>query len=91
MVGFDINKERIEQLKSGIDITKECSSDQMKLAKKLSYSASSDDIRDAQIYIVTVPTPIDNVNRPDLSHLQMASKNFYCLLLQNLSNSNSRF
>jgi UDP-N-acetyl-D-glucosamine/UDP-N-acetyl-D-galactosamine dehydrogenase len=74
VIGFDINKTRVEQLKSGEDITNECSADQLQAAQKLSYSSSVHDIKDAQIYIVTVPTPINNVNRPDLRPLEAASK-----------------
>lgn len=74
VVGFDINKTRIEQLGLGLDITYECSTDQLQAAKNLVYSSSIDDIKDSQIYIITVPTPIDNVNRPDLRPLQAASK-----------------
>ena len=74
VVGFDINDMRVEQLKSGEDVTNECSGDQLKAAKNLEYSSSLDDIRDARIYIVTVPTPIDSVNRPDLRPLEAASK-----------------
>ena len=47
---------------------------QLRKAKNLKYSNSLEDIRNAKIYIVTVPTPIDNANRPDLRHLQAASK-----------------
>ena len=74
VVGFDINKTRVEQLQSGRDVTNECSFEQLQAAKGLNYSSSLDDIRDAQIYIVTVPTPIDSVNRPDLRPLEAASK-----------------
>ena len=74
VIGFDINKRRVEQLKSGEDVTNECSSAQLKVAKNLEYSSSLDDIRDARIYIVTVPTPIDIVNRPDLGPLEAASQ-----------------
>ena len=74
VIGFDINNARVEQLKSGEDVTSECSVDQLKAAKNLKYSSSLDDIRDAQIYIVTVPTPIDGVNRPDLRPLEKASR-----------------
>lgn len=74
VVGFDINNARVEQLKSGKDVTNECSIDQLSAAKNLEYSSSLDDIRDARIYIVTVPTPIDGVNRPDLHPLEAASK-----------------
>ena len=74
VVGFDINKTRVEQLKSGLDVTNECSTEQLQAAKDLEFSSLLDDIRNARIYIVTVPTPIDNVNRPDLGPLTAASK-----------------
>lgn len=74
VIGFDINKIRVAELNSGVDVTKECSADQLQAAQMLRYSSSIDDIRDVQIYIVTVPTPIDKVNRPDLSPLKTASK-----------------
>lgn len=74
VVGFDIDKIRVEQLKSGLDVTNECSFHQLKAAIKLDYSSSLDDICDARIYIVTVPTPIDIVNRPDLRPLEAASE-----------------
>ena len=74
VVGFDINDKRVDQLKSGQDVTHECSLDQLKASKNLQYSSSLEDIRDAQIYIVTVPTPIDSVNRPDLGPLEAASR-----------------
>ena len=74
VVGFDINSKRVEQLKCGQDVTHECSLDQLKAARRLSYSSSIGDICDAQIYIVTVPTPIDIVNRPDIRPLEAASK-----------------
>ena len=74
VVGFDINETRVEQLKSGEDLTRECSADQLREAKYLNYSSALEDIRDARIYIVTVPTPINNVNRPELRPLEAASK-----------------
>ena len=74
VVGFDINQQRVDQLKTGLDVTNECSVDQLQASKKLDHSSSLDDIRDARIYIVTVPTPIDSINRPDLRPLQAASK-----------------
>ena len=74
VIGFDINKTRVEQLNTGVDVTNECSNEQLQAAKMLKYSSIIDDIRDAQIYIVTVPTPIDSVNRPDLRPLEAASR-----------------
>jgi UDP-N-acetyl-D-galactosamine dehydrogenase len=74
VIGFDINKERIAELNSGKDSTLEVSADQLKEAKYLNYSSNLDDIKSAKIFIVTVPTPVDNVNRPDLSPLVKASE-----------------
>jgi UDP-N-acetyl-D-glucosamine/UDP-N-acetyl-D-galactosamine dehydrogenase len=74
IVGFDINETRVEQLNAGRDVTKECSAEQLKAAKYLRFSSSVIDIADAQIYIVTVPTPIDSVNRPNLRPLKDASR-----------------
>ena len=74
VIGFDIDSSRIEQLKAGQDVTNECSTDQLRAANSLVFSSSIEDIKNAQIYIVTVPTPIDNVNRPDLRLLEAASK-----------------
>lgn len=74
VVGFDINEVRIQQLAAGVDVTRECSSEELHSARYLTYSADKSAIEDAKIYIVTVPTPIDEVNRPDLRPLVAASK-----------------
>ncbi len=74
VVGYDINHVRINQLRNNIDMTKECTGQQILDARFLSFSSNIDDIRDAKIYIVTVPTPIDAANRPDLNPLQSASE-----------------
>ncbi|NQY63327.1 MAG: Vi polysaccharide biosynthesis UDP-N-acetylglucosamine C-6 dehydrogenase TviB [Alteromonadaceae bacterium] len=73
-MGFDINQARIEQLRDGIDTTLECSSDELKESSNLSYSASSEDLRGCNVYIVTVPTPIDAHKQPDLTPLIKASE-----------------
>ena len=74
VIGFDINKKRIAELTGGEDNTLEVSLEELMLAKHLEYSAESSVLNNAQIYIVTVPTPIDNVNRPDLTPLIKASE-----------------
>jgi len=74
VVGFDINKSRIAELQSGKDSTLEVSGDELKEAIKLSYTANPEDVRDCNIYIVTVPTPIDEYKRPDLTPLQKSSE-----------------
>ncbi|MGC6537346.1 MAG: nucleotide sugar dehydrogenase [Candidatus Puniceispirillaceae bacterium] len=74
VVGFDVNQKRVDELKRNFDMTKECTSEQLASAQHLSFSDDINDIKDASIYIVTVPTPIDNAKRPDLRPLQSASK-----------------
>jgi UDP-N-acetyl-D-glucosamine/UDP-N-acetyl-D-galactosamine dehydrogenase len=73
-LGFDINATRIEQLGNGIDLTQEMSSEQLKGSAHLKFSANTADLAQANVYIVTVPTPIDEHKKPDLSPLKGASK-----------------
>jgi len=74
VVGFDINQERINELKKGFDRTKEVESDELKSSKKLTYSSALQDLKSANYFIVTVPTPVDEYKKPDLSPLISASK-----------------
>jgi len=71
-IGFDKDKDRINQLKDGNDKTLEVSKQELKAAK-LFYSTKSKDIADCNVYIVTVPTPVDKFNNPDMSALASAS------------------
>lgn len=73
VLGFDINQARIAELKSGQDSTLEVEPENLALAKQLSYSSNMEDLKSCSIFIVTVPTPVDHVNRPDLTPLQKAS------------------
>lgn len=73
-LGFDINHARISELNKGEDHTLEVSSEELKQADKLSYSSNLDDLRQANVYIVTVPTPIDKHRQPDLTPLIKASE-----------------
>ncbi|OQX06977.1 MAG: Vi polysaccharide biosynthesis protein VipA/TviB [Thiothrix lacustris] len=73
-IGFDINKARIEELKSGNDHTLETTPEELRDAKHLSYTEHLEDLRDANVFIVTVPTPIDDHKRPDLTPLIKASE-----------------
>ncbi len=73
-LGFDINHERIQELKDGRDNTREITSDELREASQLSFSADTKDIALCNVYIVTVPTPIDEHQRPDLSPLIGASR-----------------
>lgn len=76
VVGFDINKPRVDELNSGFDRTLELTSDEVNESIKngMIYSTNIDDIKDCNIYIVTVPTPIDSTNRPDLTPLIKSSQ-----------------
>ena len=71
-IGFDKDKDRINQLKGGVDKTLELSKQELK-ATKLSYSTQSKDIANCNVYIVTVPTPVDEFNNPNMSPLASAS------------------
>ena len=73
-LGFDINETRIDELKKGVDHTNEASPEQLRDAKQLPFSANINDIKGCNIYIVTVPTPIDEFKKPDLNPLLGASK-----------------
>ncbi len=73
-VGFDINTERINELKKGFDRTLEISSDDLASATHLSYTISVEDLSDCNIYIITVPTPINNKNLPDLTPLRQSTQ-----------------
>lgn len=74
VVGFDINKARITELQNGKDSTLEVTETEIRAAEYLSYSSSLDELADCGIFIVTVPTPIDGANRPDLTPLVRASE-----------------
>jgi len=74
VVGFDINTERIEELKKGFDRTKEVDTDELKSSTKLTYSSNPQDLKAVNYFIVTVPTPVDEYKKPDLTPLISASK-----------------
>ena len=73
-IGFDINLNRITELNSGIDNTLEVAKDELAKAADLTFTADLENIKQCGIYIVTVPTPIDAANRPDLTPLRRASE-----------------
>lgn len=74
VLGFDINQGRVDELLRGHDSTLEVSDTELAMATKLTYSCDKADLADANVYIVTVPTPIDESNAPDLTPLQKASE-----------------
>lgn len=74
VIGFDINQPRIAALQAGHDSTLEVDDAELKEATHLTYSANAADLEQANVYIVTVPTPIDDHKRPDLTPLIKASE-----------------
>lgn len=74
VVGFDISKERIYELRSGTDRTLEVSPDELKSSEGLVFSDDAADLKDVNIFIITVPTPVDDSKAPDLSPLRSASR-----------------
>ena len=74
VVGFDINRQRIDELTSGKDLTLETSAAELAAATHLSYTTELNDLRDCHCYIITVPTPIDAYKRPNLTPLIQASE-----------------
>jgi UDP-N-acetyl-D-galactosamine dehydrogenase len=74
VLGFDINQARVDELKSGQDHTFEASPEDLKAATHLSFTTREDELRERNCFIVTVPTPIDEHKRPDLTPLIKASE-----------------
>lgn len=74
VIGFDIDLQRIDELRSGSDRTLEASSEELAEAKQLEFTSRIDDIKVARVFIVTVPTPIDAHKQPDLTPLLRASE-----------------
>jgi len=83
--GIDINQERIDELKNGFDRTLELTEYQVKnaLSNNMKFSTNIDDAKDCNIFIITVPTPIDNENEPDLTPLIMSSKSVGKIIKKN--------
>jgi UDP-N-acetyl-D-galactosamine dehydrogenase len=73
-LGYDINAQRVEQLQAGNDLGKDLSQEELAAAVHGSYSCNPEDLKHANVYIVTVPTPVDRQNHPDLSPLISACK-----------------
>jgi UDP-N-acetyl-D-glucosamine/UDP-N-acetyl-D-galactosamine dehydrogenase len=73
-IGYDISQQRIAQLREHIDTTLESKADELRAATQLRYATEVDELRTANVYIVTVPTPIDDHKRPDLTPLLSAAE-----------------
>ncbi len=74
VVGFDINSGRINDLRNGVDHTLETTSEQIFSSTRLKFSSNIEDLKDSNFFIITVPTPVDIHNRPDLTPLVKASE-----------------
>ncbi len=74
VIGFDISENRINQLRHGKDITHETTSEEIRAASDLFFSSDPDKLKDCNCFIITVPTPIDDYKKPDLSYLINASE-----------------
>jgi UDP-N-acetyl-D-galactosamine dehydrogenase len=82
-VGFDIKEDRIAELKRGTDSTLETTSEELRAARRLTFSSEISALADCNTFIVTVPTPVDKVNRPVLSPLKGASETVGSVLKKN--------
>ncbi len=82
VAGYDINQQRIDELQEHQDLTQEVSTEQLQAAKQLTFTADANHLADCNHYIITVPTPVDANNTPDLSPLVQASELVGSLLQQ---------
>ena len=73
VIGFDINIRRLEELRQGIDRTNETSAEELQAAELLEFTSDSAQLAEADVFVVTVPTPVDAAKRPDLTPLVKAS------------------
>ena len=83
VIGFDINVKRIQELQSGIDKTLELEASELKKASNLKYTSDLDEISKCTIYIIGVPTPVNENNEPNFTNLISASKNIGKVLKKN--------
>ena len=74
VIGYDTNITRIANLKNGLDETLEVTPEEIDASSLLTYSSDETDLESCNVFIVTVPTPIDTANQPDLKPLISASK-----------------
>ena len=79
-IGFDIDKTRIKELKSGVDRTNEVHEDNLNILKRLNLTSELEHIDSANIYIITVPTPVDKSNKPDLNPIVNATEQIGSIL-----------
>ncbi|QNI52862.1 nucleotide sugar dehydrogenase family protein [Synechococcus sp. BIOS-E4-1] len=89
MIGFDINSQRLEELRLGNDRTNETSAEELQAAGLLEFTDDPAQLAEADVFVVTVPTPIDSAKRPDLTPLKKASVMVGLALKQRRSASTS--
>jgi UDP-N-acetyl-D-galactosamine dehydrogenase len=73
VIGFDINSLRLEELHAGHDRTNETTAEELQAAELMEFTSDSADLAQADVFVITVPTPIDSAKRPDLTPLEKAS------------------
>jgi UDP-N-acetyl-D-galactosamine dehydrogenase len=73
VIGFDINSQRLEELRAGHDRTNETTAEELQAAELLEFTSDTADLSQADVFVATVPTPIDSAKRPDLTPLEKAS------------------
>tara|TARA_B100000767_G_scaffold41928_1_gene35653 strand:- start:284 stop:1552 length:1269 start_codon:yes stop_codon:yes gene_type:complete len=83
VIGFDINKDRIDELKRGTDITGEMSKEELNEGIHINYTTNLDNIKDCTIFIITVPTPIDEYKKPNLTPLEKSSSSIGKIIKKN--------
>ena len=83
IVGYDVDKRRINDLKLGLDQTGEVSKKEILRLKKINFTSNDYDLSDCNIYIITVPTPVDNNKKPNLNYLLKATKTVSKFLKKN--------
>src|SRR5256886_8067906 len=79
-IGFDVNPKRVAQLRRGRDLTLEVTAAELKAAKRVSFTTELERLKRCQVFIVTVPTPIEGYKRPDLGPLMRASESVGAVL-----------
>jgi UDP-N-acetyl-D-galactosamine dehydrogenase len=81
-IGFDVSQQRVDALRAGHDATQEVDAEELASAQHLSFTTDASDLAEADIYIVTVPTPVDDAKRPDVSALVKASTTIGSVLVK---------